>query len=158
MTAARRTLDKARQDLAEIDEESKQDPESLELKGARERAEEAVQEAEQALTNQNVAQYGIETEDDLHGILTTTKPVPANSLAAWTNLVADAVYAERAAIQQAEDRQRWIATLRRTHLRKSLDELEKLNQLTDYAGRIQRQMERTLAMLREVEGLSVVDL
>jgi hypothetical protein len=51
-----------------------------------------------------------------------------------------------------------IESLRRTQLLKGLDGMDKLNQLAEYGARIQRHMERTLAMLRDVESGAVIDV
>ena len=75
---------------------------------------------------------------------------------AWLDLLADVIHTLRVEIRKRQDTQLRIAALRRAELLKTLGGMDRLTQLADYGARIQKHMERTLAMLREIESLAVV--
>jgi len=160
MNGPRRNLEKARRELASIDGRIKaastEEAEGLQVD--RGLIEEDLHAAEAQIRTRDLQYYGIETEDDILAVLTNAKPVPPDLRAVWVNLMADLAYDQTVKLKQMQDGRLRIESLRRDQLLQSLNGLDRLTQLADYAARIQKHMERTLAMLRDVEGLSVIDV
>lgn len=160
MRAARRNLEEAQTKIAEIEEQLKTaTPEDAEyLKTDREDAKQDLEYAQEEIKTRDLLHFGIETQDDIVAVLTNAKPVPSERLEAWLNVVSEIVYAQTAEIRKRKDAQLRIESLRRSELLNTLGSLDRLAQLADYGAKVQRHMERTLAMLREVEGLSVMQV
>lgn len=156
MTSVRRRIESARREIQRLDDELKSAaPDDSELlRVERESAAQYLHDDEEQLKTEDVGRYGIATEDDLEAILTNARPVPSECRTAWTTLATEIVYGEMAAIRQIEDGQLRIEMLRRSHVLQGLNRMDQLNLLADYAAKIQRHMERTISLIRQLEGQS----
>lgn len=160
MTCAHRACEVARAEIQRLDESLKSAaPDDVEwLQDERKTAEQNLQEAEERCKKEDVGRYGIHSKDELEAVLTNAMQVPHECRTVWSILANETVYNEMSAIRQIEDGQLRIEMLRRNHILQGMHKMDQLNLLADYEAKIQRHMERTLTMIREIEGLSVLDV
>ncbi len=158
MVAPRCAVEEARRELDRVTAQMKDaSPEDMEwLRDDHKRAGEDLQQAQERLKTGALSQYGIETQDDLEAMLRNAKPAPSEIRPKWAMLLGQLAHDQAVALRQRQDGRLRIESLRRDQLLQSLNGIERLTQLADYAARIQRHMEKTVAMIREMEGSSAV--
>jgi len=111
-----------------------------------------LRDAEEWAKTQEMSLYGVETFEALQGILRGAEPILASSVTHWGKLVSAIIHDESREVREHQERDSQLERIRRIALVRSIGLMEPIEKLAEYAARIQKSMERTWAMIQEVEG------
>ena len=154
LSAPIENLARLRKDIAEPD-----DPEDVEWSKQRRAAmEQDLPEAEADVKKEGPEAHGVTDEMQVGAILRGGE-IPPEFVSAWTTLMGRLQTWRQRRIHEIEEAERRIQQLQRELLLPTFKHLESLRLLSDYEQRVQRQMERTLAILKDAAGTArVIDV
>jgi hypothetical protein len=94
----------------------------------------------------------VENEADLLAILKGERQIAEADRSKWAPLLEQMTEALRANIQRAAEAQERLDGFRQRQVLESFEHLPELKLINEYENRVRRQMERTVKLIREVEG------
>lgn len=154
LSATDKRVESLREELAEPD-----DPEDEEWSKQRKaRLEKDLAEALTEAKQEGPSAYGVTDVEDVDAILQGSE-IPTEFVSSWITLMGRVQTSLLRGIHEIEEAELRIQQLQRELLLPAFKKLEVLGLLGDYEQRVQRQLERTIALLKDsAGGAKVIDL
>ena len=160
MNEARSNLERERRDLSDLDLEiaSASPEDAAHMQGTRAVLLESVAayENDMKVTDREVFLVG--REPDIAAFLTGRKRIAPAQRAVWAGLMSMRLKALEYSAQEVRNADARIHVYRRRHLLTAVEKLDSLNRLGEYEERVRRSVSKTVALIKEVEGLAVIDI